>query len=579
MTSSSAPYIESNVLPLNFEIKTEVLEKSINEIVRRHETLRTNFEIVDGRPVQVIHPFRFVPMQVIELQIGQQSARDSEIRRIARMESQKILDITKDCLIRTTLLRLSGYESFLLLNMHHILCDSWSIGLLVWELTSLYTAFSQGKPSPLTELSIQYADYAIWQREWLSGNVLTDQLEYWKKQLADISILQLPTDHPRPLLQTYRGATRKFFIDGGTYLSLKNLSQHEAVTLFMTLLAAFDILLHYYSGLEDIVVGIPISNRNRGELARVIGFFVNTLVLRNRICGNLTFRELIANVRETALAAYAHQDLPFERLVEELHPERDTSRNPLFQVVFQHISPLNSSGVRPEQMLDVNRVDTGTAKFDLRLDLLERSAGIDGFFEYSTDLFEAATIDRMVEHFQRLLRCITANPDQRISKFAIMGGAEESRIVTEWNRTEADLAGICVHEAFEARVEKSPGAPAIKCAQAELTYYEVNRRANQLAHYLLARGAVPNVPIAVCMERCHHWIIAIMAILKVGATYVPLDPALPKQRLRWMIGDTEARLIITRRHWLEIVSLCAGSMEKTLDIDALAGCGNMNDVT
>jgi len=569
LTHSGAPYVETNILPLNFQFRIEVLERCINEVVRRHEMLRTNFQIVNGEPVQVIHSARFVPLPVVDLREVPKTHRDTEIKRLAKSDAQKITDITKDSLIRVMSLLLDGQSSVLLLNMHHILCDSWSIGLLIWELTSLYPAFAEGRPSPLVELPVQYADYAIWQREWLSGNVLTDQLEYWKRQLADIPILQLPTDHPRPPVQTYRGATRKFFIDERMQAALRELSQREGVTVFMTLLAAFNVLLHRYSGQDDIVVGIPISNRNRAELNSVIGFFVNTLVLRSRLSGNPPFRRFLASVRDTALAAYAHQDLPFERLVEELQPERDMSRNPLFQVVFQQIGRLNTEGVRPEQILDVQRVDIGTAKFDLRLDLLEKAAGVDGFFEYSTDLFEAATIDRMVNHYTRLLESIVEDPNRCIVELKMLGDEERSQIVGAWNDTSAPYPDVCFHQLFEAHAEDQPQAIAIEDAHSQLTYSEVNQRANRLANYLAARGVGPNLPVGLTMDRCHDWIIALLAIHKAGGVYVPLDPSLPIDRLRWMIDDSGVSWIITQGVLSSLVSACAGPGVETVNLDAL----------
>ena len=568
LTHSSAPYVETNVVPLNFHPRRDVLERTINEIVRRHETLRTNFQIIDGQPVQVIHPSHFVPLRVVDLRLVPSTSRSGEIRRIAAAEAQKIQDITKDPLVRTVLL-IGEEEDLLLLNMHHILCDSWSIGLLIWELTCLYPALAVGRPSPLAELPIQYADYAIWQREWLSGNVLADQLDYWKKQLVDIPVLQLPTDHPRPPLQTYRGATREFAIPGHVCLALKELCQREGVTLFMIFLAAFQILLHHYAGQDDIVVGIPISNRNRAELANVIGFFVNTLVLRSKLSGDPTFRRFLAGVRDTALAAYAHQDLPFERLVEELKPERDMSRNPLFQVVFQQISVLNSNGIGPEQMLPVHRVDVGTAKFDLRLDLLETAAGCDGFFEYSTDLFETSTIDRMIEHYVRLLQSILQGPDRPISELPFLTEAEMSRLLTDWNRTEEPGPESTVHEMFEARAAERPDATGIECAHGVLSYRELNERANRLAHYLGVCGVGPGATVAISMDRCHDWVIALLAILKVGGAYVPLDPGLPRERLTWMIADAGVKWVLARGASRSLLSGSSGSTVRMLDIDEL----------
>ena len=547
LTPGSPFYVENNVVTFGYRLNREMVERTLNEIVRRHETLRTTFQVIDGRPMQVVTPALCISVPEVDLRDVPLHERTARISEITAEQARHIGDISRDPMMQATLLRLGANEDTLIVSLHHIACDGWSLGLFVFELTALYADFAVGKQPTLPDLRIQYADYAMWQREWLSGDVLAGQLGYWKTQLADLPILQLPTDRPRPPTQSYRGATFEFTVEQQTYQALKAFSQREGVSLFMTLLAAFETLLHRYSGQDDIVVGVPISSRNHPELAAIIGFFVNTLVMRNRIVGDPTIRQFLADVRETALQAYAHQDVPFEKLVEELQPERDVSRNPLYQTVFQLFSSLNSDGVRPEQMLDIHRVDTGISKFDLRVDLLERATRLDGYFEYSTDLFERSTIERMARHFLQLLGAMVANPDCRLSELPMMSDAEATRIVVDWNRTEAPLPCACVHELFEAQVQHAPVAIAVQCEHAELTYAQLNERVNQLARCLTTRGVASDVPVAVYMTRCHDWLTAMLAVWKAGGVYTPVDPDYPIDRVRWMLEDCGASIILTRR--------------------------------
>lgn len=547
LTPGSPFYVENNVVPFRQRLNRTAVEQTLNEIVRRHETLRTTFQVIDGGPMQVVSPELRVTVPEIDLRDAPLHQRPARIADLTAEQARQIADISRDPLIRTTLLRVGANEDVLILSLHHIACDGWSLGLLVFELTAMYAAFASGRRPTLPDLRIQYADYALWQREWLSGDVLSGQLEYWKTQLADLPILQLPTDRPRPPTQSYRGATFEFVVDDQTYAALKAFSQSEGVSLFMALLAAFETLLHRYTGQDDIVVGVPISSRNHPDLAPIIGFFVNTLVMRTRIAGDPTIRQFVSEVRETALQAYGHQDVPFEKLVEELQPERDVSRNPLYQTVFQLFSALKADGFAPDQVLDVHRVDTGFSKFDLRVDLLERATRLDGYFEYSTDLFDRATIERMAAHFVRLLRAMVANPDGRLSELRMMSDAETTRIVVDWNRTDAPRPCACVHELFEAQVQHAPAAVAVECERAELTYAALNDQANRLAHGLQARGAGPGVPVVVYMTRCHDWVAAMLAVWKAGGVYTPIDPDYPIDRVRWMLEDCGASIVLTRR--------------------------------
>ena len=412
---------------LTGSLNVAALEQSLKEIIRRHETLRTIFATVDGQPVQVIHDSVNFKLSVVNLQELPQIERFAHAQQLATQEAQQLFDLSQGPLLRVTLLQLDDQESILLLNLHHILCDDWSLGVLFKELTALYEAFSTGKLSPLPELAIQYADFAVWQRQWLQELVLEKQLAYWQQQLADLPILQLPTDHPRPLVPTYRGARQPLVLPKTLTAALKALSQQEGVTLFMTLLAAFQTLLFRYTNSLDIPVGSAIANRHQPNVEDLIGFFVNTVVLRTDVSGSPSFKELLVRVKEVALAAYAYQDVPFEKLVAELQPERDLSRQPLFQVVFalQNIAPsasLQLSGLKTTSMT----IDNKTAKFDLFLQLSDTPNGLTGWFEYSTDLFDAATISRMAGHFQTLLEGIVADPEQCLLDLPLLTERERS---------------------------------------------------------------------------------------------------------------------------------------------------------
>jgi hypothetical protein len=396
------------------------LRAALNELVQRHEVLRTRFELEDRGPVQVIAPQMPLALQLEDLGELGAEVREAEARRLSREEAQTPFDLERGPLIRVRLLRLSDTEHWLLLTLHHIVTDGWSWGVLVRELSALYAAHRQGEASALPALPVQYADYAVWQREWLQGEVLEQQLGYWKPMLAELPVLKLPTDRPRPAVPSFRGGRVTFTLDAGLTAELRGLSRREGVTLFMTLLAAFQVLLYRYSGQDDIVVGVPIAGRVRPELGGLIGFFVNTLVLRGDLSGEPTFREYLARVRARALEAYAHQDLPFEKLVEELRPKRDMSRNPLFQValVLQNTPPgtLQLEGLCVQPLTDLG---SGSAKFDLSLSITETANGMLARAEYAADLFDAATIERMMGHWRALLEGIVAEPGQRIARLPL----------------------------------------------------------------------------------------------------------------------------------------------------------------
>jgi len=540
---------------LTGSLNIAALEQTFNDIVRRHEALRTTFKMVSGQPVQVIAPKLSVYLPLVDLQLPA-AAQEIQVQRLATVESQRPFDLVQGPLLRVQLLVLGAAEHVLLLTMHHIVADGWSIGVLMRELGVLYAAKISGQPSPLPDLPIQYADFAYWQRQWLH-EVLYTQLTYWQQQLDDLPVLNLPTDRPRPTVQSYRGATQYLELPQHLTQALEELCQQAGVTLFITLLAAFQTLLYRYTGLEDIPVGSPIANRNRSEIEGLIGFFVNSLVMRTDLSGNPTFRELLERVREVALGAYAHQDLPFERLVEELQPERDLSRNPLFQVVFAlQNAPLEALEL-PGLTLSPLNFDPGTTRFDLEFHLSARSGslaslggdradGLGVLAVYNTDLFDAATITRMLAHFHHLLLGIIADPDRILSDLPLLSQAERHNLLVEWNDTQAHYPNLCIHQLFEAQVEQTPSAVAVVFEDKQLTYQELNRRSNQIAHYLLALGVGPDVLVGICTQRCLEMVVGMLGILKAGAAYLPLDPTYPPQRLNLMLASSRVQVLLTQ---------------------------------
>jgi amino acid adenylation domain-containing protein len=536
-----------------------VLERSLNEIVRRHETLRTTFKAVDGEPWQVIASSLQLALPVIDLRHLPATQRQAEALRLATEEARQPFDLAAGPLVRTKLLRTGEAEYVFLLSMHHIISDGWSMGVFWKELTAIWEAFEEGRPSPLPELSIQYADFAVWQRKWLQGEVGESHQAYWKKQLADLPVTQFLPDWPRPEVLSFQGAHQTCWIPASLYGALKKLSQEEGVTLFMTLLAAFQVLLSRYTDQDDIVVGSPIANRNRSELEGLIGFFVNSLVLRTDLSGNPTFSELLKRVREVALAAYAHQDLPFEKLVQELQPERDMSRNPLFQVsfhLFSDFSQTESASSFEDRYLAVEKA---TAHIDFALDLWEYVDGIHGSIEYSTDLFEAETVRRITANYITLLRSIVADPNRRLSELALLNTAERRKLLVDWNQTTAPYdRTACVHQLFEAQAERTPHSTALKLGVQELTYEELNQRADQLAAHFITRGLVPEALVAVCLERSFDMVVALLAVLKAGAAYVPLDPAYPTERLSLILNDTQPALLVTQKKFEKVLEVYPG---------------------
>ncbi|PYS91302.1 MAG: non-ribosomal peptide synthetase [Acidobacteria bacterium] len=533
---------------LSGPLNVPVLQRSMSEILRRHEALRTTFAVVDDRPVQVINEAAGFKLPVSDLQELDESARERSVNARAEEEAHRPFDLTKGPLLRANLLRLGETEHVLLLTIHHIVSDGWSMGVFVRELAALYEAYVAGRPSPLQELPLQYADFAAWQRGWLQGDVLEEQLSYWKRQLADASpLLELPTDRPRPPVQSYRGAHETLLLSESLSWSLKELGRREGATLFMTLLAAFSTLLYRYTNQADILVGTPIANRNRAETESLIGFFINTLVLRARFSERLTFRALLRQVREAALEAYAHQDLPFEKLVEELQPERTLSHAPLFQVMLD----LQNAPMRDMQLQGLRLMplpfDSRMAKFDLTLTMGETDGRLSGLLEYNTDLFEAATVRRMAGHFERLLETAVSNPDEQLSRLRLLAEAEREQILFEWNDTQAEYETVqCIHELFERQAERTPETVALVSKDERLSYRELNERANKLAHHLRRLGTGPETLVGIHLARSAETVVAILGVLKAGGGYLPLDPKQPPERLSFMLADAGVKLLLTR---------------------------------
>jgi amino acid adenylation domain-containing protein len=534
---------------LRGQLDAHALERTFGEIIRRHESLRTTFANINGRLIQVIAPDVSFALRRLDLLSSPKGEREAEAKRLAIAEVRRPFDLARGPLLRVTLLRLDEDEYVLVLTMHHIVSDGWSMGVLVREVVTLYDAFLNDKPSPLPELPIQYADYACWQREWLQGEILEKQLGYWRRQLGNApAILELPTDKPRHTVQTMNGTRLSVALDESLMMALKALSQSEGVTLFMTLLAAFNVLLYRYTGQEDISIGTPTANRNRAELEGLIGFFANTLVMRTDLSGDPAFRELLARVRKVSLGAYAHQDLPFEKLVDELKPERDLSRQPLFQVMFVLQNTPKEDLRLPGLTLESFRVEETTAKFDLSLLVAEEGERVFVVWDYNTDLFEAATIKRMSGHFKKLLANIAANPNQPVSQLELMTRQERHQVVVEWNQAKSDYPrDMCLHEVFEQQAERTPEAVAVIFQDWQISYAELNQQANQLAHYLQSKAVGPEVRVGVCVERGIEMIVTVMGVLKAGGAYVPLDADYPKQRLSYMAEDAGVRVIVTQQ--------------------------------
>jgi amino acid adenylation domain-containing protein len=527
-------------------LNLSALEQSLNEVLRRHESLRTSFVMVDGEPMQAVARELKLEVPLIDLTgLGKDEA-EAEARRWWQVEGERPFDLAAGPLLRAHLLRLSADANALVITLHHIISDGWSMGVFLRELATLYEAFCDGRPSPLPELPVQYADYSVWQREWMRGEVLEEQLSYWTQHLAGApTALELGTDWPRPAAQTFAGARHYTEIPASLADRLRAFSRREGVTLFMTLLAAFDLLLWRYSGQADVVVGVPLAGRSKSELEGLIGLFANTLPLRASLLGNPTFRELLQRVREAALGAYAHQEIPFDKLVEEMQPERSLSHAPLFQVIFalENTPPaLDHKGVAL-QWLEVER---GTARNDLSLFMSDKGGALSAIWEYSTDLFAGETILGMISSYSNLLESILEDPAAKIGYLEIWGEAERRRLLTGWNSEKTERTdAACMQHKFEAQAELTPDEIAVVSGDRRLTYRELNTRANQVAHHLQRRGVRPETPVGVFLERTEDLIVALLGVLKSGGAYVPLDPGYPAERIAFMLRDSGVPVLLT----------------------------------
>ena len=562
----SFAYNETSALRLEGHLDVDVLQRALNAIVERHEVLRTTIVVAaDGTPLQRIGTEAGIDALLIDLSEQTEQERETEVQRRASELKARPFDLSKDLPVRVELLRLKAEQHVLIVVKHHIASDGWSSGVFARELAALYNAFSQAQPSPLAELPIQYADYAQWQREWLEGEQLEKQLAYWKEQLRDVTILELPTDRPRSQAPSERGGRQFLELSQALSDRLKSLGQSEGATLYMTLLAAFQILLHRYTGQDDIIVGSPIAGRTRIETEGLIGFFVNTLLLRTDLAGDPTYGELLARVRKTALQAYEHQDLPFEKLIEEINPDRGQGDSPMLRVSFAlQNTPrqvLNMAGLTATPI----EIEALAAKFELSVAFVERDHRYVIRIEYRADLFDAATIERMLGHFRNLLEGIVANPEQRINELPLLTEAERHQLLVEWNDTKRDYpSDKCIHQLFEEQVERTPEAAAVVFEDQQLTYRELNNRANQLAHYLRKLGVGPEVLVGICVERSIEMVVGLLGILKAGGVYVPLDPSYPRERLGFMLQDSGSPVLITQQ---ALVDVFIGHTGKIISLD------------
>ncbi|HCW0784837.1 TPA: pyoverdine non-ribosomal peptide synthetase PvdD, partial [Pseudomonas aeruginosa] len=561
----SAAYHIPSALRLRGRLDVDALQRSFDSLVARHETLRTRFRLEGGRSYQQVQPA--VSVSIEREPFGEEGL----IERIQAIVVQPF-DLERGPLLRVNLLQLAEDDHVLVLVQHHIVSDGWSMQVMVEELVQLYAAYSRGLEVALPALPIQYADYALWQRSWMEAGEKERQLAYWTGLLGgEQPVLELPFDRPRPARQSHRGAQLGFELSRELVEAVRALAQREGASSFMLLLASFQALLYRYSGQADIRVGVPIANRNRVETERLIGFFVNTQVLKADLDGRMGFDELLAQARQRALEAQAHQDLPFEQLVEALQPERNASHNPLFQVLFNHQSEIRS--VTPEVQLEDLRLeglawDGQTAQFDLTLDIQEDENGIWASFDYATDLFDASTVERLAGHWRNLLRGIVANPRQRLGELPLLDAPERRQTLSEWNPAQRECAVQgTLQQRFEEQVRQRPQAVALILDEQRLSYGELNARANRLAHCLIARGVGADVPVGLALERSLDMLVGLLAILKAGGAYLPLDPAAPEERLAHILDDSGVRLLLTQGHLLERLPRQAGV--EVLAIDGL----------
>ncbi len=548
LAPESSAYQECLALSLRGVLQVEALVQAIRQMMERHEVLRSTFPLREGQVVQVSDRHQQFSVPLSDLSHLSAEERETAVRARISEESQRPFDLTGERPWRCVLLRVQEREHVLLIILHRMISDEWSSRLFARELGVLYAALAAGHPSPLSDLPIQYADYAHWQRQRLQGEILEEQLAYWKQRLAGApAALSLPTDYPRPAQRKQHGASQTFILSRQLTEALKALGQSERVTPFMLLLAAFQALLYRYSGQEDISVGFPVANRTRAETRDLIGLFANTLVLRSIFSENLTFRDLLEQVRQATLEVYAHQDLPFEKLVEELNPERDLSRTPLFQAMFIWQDAPPPPLELPGLTLTSREIASASAQFDVTLTLVEKPEGLSGVITYATDLFEAATIARMVGHWRTLLEAVVVNPNLRLVDLPLLTERERQQILVEWNATTRDYGqeDLLIHQIFERQAQRTPDAIAVVCNGEQLTYHALNQQANQFARLLIEQGVGPDVLVGVLAERGIPFLTAILAIFKAGGAFLPLDPQHPARRISQVLSQSGSSLVLT----------------------------------
>ncbi|NEQ79119.1 MAG: amino acid adenylation domain-containing protein [Moorea sp. SIO2I5] len=559
MEGTSATYNLFSAIKFIGSLNIVALEQSLQEIVRRHEVLRTNFKNVNGQPTQVISPSLHLTVPVIDLCMLPETEQYAEVMCLASEEAQQPFDLSQDTLLRAKLLQLKNTEHILLFSIHHIVTDAGSVIVFLRELKTLYEAFCNNKLSPLFDLPIQYADFAFWQKQCLQAGMLEKQMRYWKQQLDGAnSLLSLPTDRSRPPIQTFQGERQELVLSNNLIEALKFLSKESKVTLYMTMLGAFNTLLYRYTGQEDILIGSPFFGRNRAEIEGVMGPFLNMLVMRTDLSENPSFRELLKRVQKTCLEAYANSDLPFEELVKELKITRDPSYSPLYQVmfIFQVFPELDKDNLYKfsDLTLDILPIHKKGSLYDLTLMIRKIHHNYKVILEYNTDLFDSTTANRILQHFQILLEGIVTNVDQSLNNLPLLTLAEQHQLLTQWNQTQADYPkDVCIHQLFEAQVEKTPNAVAVVFENQQLTYQQLNQRANQLAHHLQSLGVQSEVLVGICLERSLEMLVGLLGILKAGGAYVPLDPNYPQERLAFMLTDAQVAVVLTQEKLLTVL--------------------------
>ncbi len=554
-------YNSPGAFQLEGPLDLDLLAKALEALTERHEVLRTTYDVIDSSPMQIIGPVRPVDINLIDLRGLPVDERNAEANRILLAESRFEFDLVNGPVMRTTVMQLGEDEHILMINMHHVCTDGYSRGAIYRDLTAFYDALIEGRDADLEPLPIQYADYAVWQRRWLSGGIADAQLEYWKGRLKGApSRLDLPTDFPRPPVRAYVGDNMSMMLDLETREGLRAAARDVDSTLFVSLLATFGTLLSRYSGQDDVVIGTPFAGRNRKELEDMVGYFINPLALRLDLSGDPTYRELLERSRETVLGAFAHADIPYETVVRAINPERDLSQTPVYQAMIVLHNPawltkrpkFQPQGIR---CTEINH-ERGWAKFDVLLGMSERTTGLNTTWEYSTELFEPATVLRMSEHFRSLAESAAANPERRISQLSMLGDAERAKVLVSWNTPSAPTGEAeSIKELFEAQVQRTPDAPAVSFEGARISYAELNRRANRVAWMLRERGAGPGDRIGILMEKSLDLLPAVLGVVKSGAAYVPIDPDYPSDRIEFMIADADPKLLLTHGQHRPIVPL------------------------